>query len=417
MDPKAKKDFVADYDYEFDEKHKTVSVTEQGVAKAENFLGIDHLYRAENGPLVNHLIQALKAESLYKRDVDYAVDRRRGQDHRRVHRPHPRRPALVGGPAPGGRGQGGRARPGGEPDARDDHAAELLPHVRQARGHDGHGPHRGHRVHEDLQARRRARSRPTGRWSARTRTTRSTRPRRASGRAVAREIAGAPRRRGQPVLVGTISVEVSELLSRAPAQARRPAHGAQRQARARRARGRDHRRGRPPRRGHDRHEHGRPRRGHQARRQRRAPDAARARQARPQARATRTTTSASPRSCRRSRRASRTTARRCIEAGGLFICGTERHESRRIDNQLRGRAGRQGDPGESRFFLSAEDDLVRLFAGDRIYRSSTASARPTRRARRSRSRRRCSRSRSRAPSARSRSRTSSSASACSSTTT
>src|SRR5271167_4425845 len=59
---------------------------------------------------------------------------------------------------------------------------------------------------------------------------------------------------------------------------------------------------------------------------------------------------------------------RVVAAGGLFICGTERHESRRIDNQLRGRAGRQGDPGESRFFLSAEDDLVRLFAGDRIYR-------------------------------------------------
>ena len=57
-----------------------------------------------------------------------------------------------------------------------------------------------------------------------------------------------------------------------------------------------------------------------------------------------------------------------MAAGGLFICGTERHESRRIDNQLRGRAGRQGDPGESRFFLSAEDDLVRLFAGDRIYK-------------------------------------------------
>ncbi len=59
---------------------------------------------------------------------------------------------------------------------------------------------------------------------------------------------------------------------------------------------------------------------------------------------------------------------RVVAAGGLFICGTERHESRRIDNQLRGRAGRQGDPGESRFFLSAEDDLVRLFAGDRIYK-------------------------------------------------
>ena len=54
-------------------------------------------------------------------------------------------------------------------------------------------------------------------------------------------------------------------------------------------------------------------------------------------------------------------------AGGLCIIGTERHESRRIDNQLRGRSGRQGDPGESRFFLSAEDDLLRLFAGDRFY--------------------------------------------------
>ena len=53
-------------------------------------------------------------------------------------------------------------------------------------------------------------------------------------------------------------------------------------------------------------------------------------------------------------------------AGGLFILGTERHESRRIDNQLRGRAGRQGDPGKSRFFLSLEDDLMRLFGGDRI---------------------------------------------------
>ena len=54
------------------------------------------------------------------------------------------------------------------------------------------------------------------------------------------------------------------------------------------------------------------------------------------------------------------------EAGGLYILGTERHESRRIDNQLRGRSGRQGDPGESCFFLSVEDDLMRIFAGDRL---------------------------------------------------
>ncbi|HET8969385.1 MAG TPA: SEC-C metal-binding domain-containing protein, partial [Gaiellaceae bacterium] len=56
-----------------------------------------------------------------------------------------------------------------------------------------------------------------------------------------------------------------------------------------------------------------------------------------------------------------------IDLGGLYVLGTERHESRRIDNQLRGRSGRQGDPGETRFYLSGQDDLVRLFAGDRIY--------------------------------------------------
>ena len=59
-------------------------------------------------------------------------------------------------------------------------------------------------------------------------------------------------------------------------------------------------------------------------------------------------------------------AEKVRDAGGLFIMGTTRHESRRIDNQLRGRAGRQGDPGASRFYLSAEDDILRLFAGDRI---------------------------------------------------
>ena len=59
-------------------------------------------------------------------------------------------------------------------------------------------------------------------------------------------------------------------------------------------------------------------------------------------------------------------ADRVREAGGLYILGTERHESRRIDNQLRGRAGRQGDPGESRFFLSLEDDILRLFGSERI---------------------------------------------------
>ncbi|MGZ8667503.1 MAG: preprotein translocase subunit SecA, partial [Solirubrobacterales bacterium] len=63
----------AEYDYEYDEKHKTVAPTEAGVRRAEEFLGVDHLYLGEHGSLVNHLIQSLKAESLYKRDKEYAV--------------------------------------------------------------------------------------------------------------------------------------------------------------------------------------------------------------------------------------------------------------------------------------------------------------------------------------------------------
>ena len=57
---------------------------------------------------------------------------------------------------------------------------------------------------------------------------------------------------------------------------------------------------------------------------------------------------------------------RVRQAGGLHVIGTERHESRRVDNQLRGRAGRQGDPGSTRFFLSLEDNLLRIFGGDRV---------------------------------------------------
>ena len=77
-------------------------------------------------------------------------DRRRGEDHRRVHRADPRGAALVRRPAPGGRGEGGRRDPRGEPDAGDDHAAELLPALREALRDDRHGAHRGDRVHEDL---------------------------------------------------------------------------------------------------------------------------------------------------------------------------------------------------------------------------------------------------------------------------
>ena len=100
-------------------------------------------------------------------------------------------------------------------------------------------------------------------------------------------------------------------------------------------------------------------------------------------------------------------AEKVIEAGGLFICGTERHESRRIDNQLRGRSGRQGDPGESRFYLSAEDDAdPALRRRPDLQDPRPARARSTRTARSTRSRRRCSPARSRTRRRRSSSRTS-----------
>ena len=65
-----------------------------------------------------------------------------------------------------------------------------------------------------------------------------------------------------------------------------------------------------------------------------------------------------------------------MNAGGLFILGTERHESRRIDNQLRGRSGRQGDPGESRFCIALDDDLMRRFGSDRVESIMTATGIP-----------------------------------------
>ena len=156
MDPRTKKEFVADFDFEFDEKHKTVSVTEQGVEKAERFLGIDNLYRAENGPLVNHLNQSLKAESLYKRDVDYAVvdgevkiiDEFTGR-------------ILDGRRWSEGLHQAVEAKEGVRVQEENQTLATitLQNYFRmygEARRHDRHGADRGQRVHEDLQAAGRA---------------------------------------------------------------------------------------------------------------------------------------------------------------------------------------------------------------------------------------------------------------------
>ncbi len=365
LDPRTKREFVADFDYEFDEKHKTVSITERGVGKAERFLAIDHLYRAEHGHLVNHLIQSLKAESLYKRDVDYAVV-------------------------------------DGEVKIIDEFTGRILEGRRWSEGlHQAVEAKEGVRVQEEnqtlatitLQNYFRMYDKLAGMTG--TALTEATefmkiyelpvvevptnkpmvredyndqvyKTKDGKWAAVLKEIEER-NERGQPVLVGTISVEVSELLSQRlsrkgikhtvlnakPEHAEREgetiaeagAPGAVTIATNMAGRGVDIKLGGNP-------EH-----------------LARLEVAKLGLRPGETDfddtyTQVLPAVEERVE----DLREQVLDEGGLFILGTERHEARRIDNQLRGRSGRQGDPGESRFFLSAQDDLVRLFAGDRIYK-------------------------------------------------
>jgi preprotein translocase subunit SecA len=365
LDPRAKREFVADYDYEFDEKHKTISVSERGVEKAERFLGIDHLYRAENGYLVNHLIQALKAESLYRRDVDYAVidgevqiiDEFTGR-------------ILEGRRWSEGLHQAIEAKEGVRLSEENQTMASVT-YQNYFRLYAKLAGMTGTALTEatefmkiyDLSVVQVPTNRPMVR---RDRNDQVYKTKEGKWTAVADEIAERHENQ-QPVLVGTISVEVSELLGQRLAERgiphtilnAKPEHaeregetvaeagrpGAVTIATNMAGRGVDIKLGGSP-------EHlvrhelaklglqpGDP--DYEEHEARLLPEL--------EVRC----------------EADRATV---MEAGGLYIVGTERHESRRIDNQLRGRAGRQGDPGESRFFLSAEDDLVRLFAGERIYR-------------------------------------------------
>ena len=180
-------------------------------------------------------------------------------------------------------------------------------------------------------------------------------------------------RRGQPILVGTVSIEKSEHLSELLKAHKFEIDGKKQTGIPHNVlNARYHEQeafivadAGVPGVGDHRHQHGRPRHRHPARRQHRhegrplAPGAARPRH-RADARgdAGRRRPSSRPRSPSASRR--RWPPAACI------VLGTERHESRRIDNQLRGRTGRQGDPGHSKFFLSCEDDLLRIFAGERL---------------------------------------------------
>jgi preprotein translocase subunit SecA len=306
-------------DFEFDEKHKTVGVTPQGVAKVERAIRIDNLYAPENTQLVNHLYQALKAESLYHLDVDYVI-----QD--------------------------------GEVKIVDEFTGRIMEGRRWSEGlHQAVEAKEGVKIQEEhqtmatitLQNYFRLYEKLAGMTgTAKTEEKEFVeiynlsvveiptnvpvaradendlvfKTKEGKFAAVVRDIEER-QEKGQPVLVGTIAVETSEYLSQlltrkgvkhnvlnAKEHAREAEiikdagqHGAVTIATNMAGRGVDIKLGEG-----------------------------------------------------------------VLELGGLYVLGTERHESRRIDNQLRGRSGRQGDDGETRFYLSGEDDLVRLFAGERI---------------------------------------------------
>jgi preprotein translocase subunit SecA len=366
MDPRTKKQFMADFDFEIDEKHKTVSISEQGVAKAERFLGIDHLYRAENGHLVNHLIQSLRAESLYKRDVDYAVidgevkiiDEFTGR-------------ILDGRRWSEGLHQAIEAKER-VPVQEENQTLATITYQNYFRLYDKLAGMTGTALTEATEFMKIYElpvvQVPTNMEMVRAdRNDQIYKTKDGKWAAVVKEIS-ARHENGQPVLVGTISVEVSELLSERltkngiahtvlnakPEHAAREAEivaeagqpGAVTIATNMAGRGVDIKLG-----GNSEH----------LVRLELARQGVDAENAEEYERRMAEAMPAVERTVQENRE-------HVMAAGGLFICGTERHESRRIDNQLRGRSGRQGDPGESRFFLSAEDDLVRLFAGDRIYR-------------------------------------------------
>jgi preprotein translocase subunit SecA len=366
MDPRSKRQFVADFDYEIDEKHKTVSITEQGVAKAERFLGIDHLYRAENGHLVNHLIQSLRAESLYKLNVDYAViegevkiiDEFTGR-------------ILEGRRWSEGLHQAVEAKEGVAIQEENQTLATIT-YQNYFRLYDKLAGMTGTALTEATEFMKIYElpvvQVPTNEPMVRNdRNDQIYKTKEGKWNAVVKEIVARHSNR-QPVLVGTISVEVSELLSQRLTQRgightvlnAKPEHAAKEADIVAEA-------GQPgvvtiatnmAGRGVDIKLGGNPE--HLVEQELALEGLGPDEGERYERRKTELLPAIEGRVA--------DSREHVLAAGGLFICGTERHESRRIDNQLRGRSGRQGDPGESRFFLSAEDDLVRLFAGDRIYR-------------------------------------------------
>ena len=261
-----------DYDYEYDEKHKTVAPTERGVAKAEKFLGIENMYLVRARQPRQPPDPGAEGRVALQARQGLRGDRRRGEDHRRVHRPHPRRAGA------GRRGCTRRSRPRRASYVREENQTLATVTLQNYfRMYDKLAGMTGTALTEanefikiyklavvDIPTNQpmvradhndQIYKTKDGKWSA-----------------VAGRDQGAPRGGAAGAGRDDLGRGLGDALRR-PEEERRQARGAEREARARPARGRDDRRGGPPRRGHDRDQHGGPRRRHHARRQRRAPHA------------------------------------------------------------------------------------------------------------------------------------------------
>jgi preprotein translocase subunit SecA len=306
--------------FETDEKRKTVILTDAGVEKIQKILGIDNLYGSENIRTIYHLQQALRAHALFHRDKDYVVtnegevvivDEFTGR-------------LLAGRRYNEGLHQAIEAKENVEVQQESMTLATIsfqnyFRLYDKLAGMTGTATTEAEEFHQIYKLD--VVEIPSNRILARNdRTDRIYRTEPAKFKAIIKEIK-ALHTKGQPVLIGTVSIEKNEVLGQLLTKAEIPhqvlnAKNNEREAKI-------------------------------------------VAQAGEQGAVTLATNIAG-------RGTDIVLGKGVKELGGLFVLGSERHESRRIDNQLRGRSGRQGDPGVTQFFVSTEDDLMRIFGGDRI---------------------------------------------------
>ncbi len=309
-----------DKHYETDEKRKTVILTDEGVEKVEKALGLDSLYATDNIRTIYHLEQALRAESLFKRDKDYVVT----NDGEIVIVDEFTGRLLKGRRYNEGLHQAIEAKEGVEVQ-QESMTLATISFQNYFRLYEKLGGMTGTALTEAEEFHQIYKldvvEIPSNRALARIdRSDRIYKTETGKFNAIAREVKML-HEKGQPVLLGTVSIEKNEVLSNLLTKAAIPhqvlnAKNNEREAKI-------------------------------------------VAQAGEKGAVTLATNIAG-------RGTDIVLGAGVKELGGLFVLGSERHESRRIDNQLRGRSGRQGDPGITQFFVSTEDDLMRIFGGERI---------------------------------------------------